>query len=70
MTHETLLDPSRWQWASTAAVHITFPAVTVGMSLFLVICCATYMRADADVWLQLFRFWRRIFGVGFALKVE
>jgi alpha-D-ribose 1-methylphosphonate 5-triphosphate synthase subunit PhnL len=30
MSHTTLLDLSRWQWALTAAFHITFPAVTVG----------------------------------------
>ena len=37
MSHDTLLDLSRWQWALTAAMHITFPAVTVGTSVFLVV---------------------------------
>lgn len=69
MTHDTLLDLSRWQWALTAAFHITFPAVTVGMSVFLVVCYAMYMRTDDEVWLRMFRFWRRIFGIGFALGV-
>ena len=36
MSHDTLLDLSRWQWALTAAFHITFPAVTVGTSVLLV----------------------------------
>ena len=35
MSHDTLLDLSRWQWALTAAFHITFPALTVGTSVFL-----------------------------------
>jgi len=69
MTHGTLLDLSRWQWAITAAMHITFPAVTVGTSVFLVVCYAMHMRTDSDVWLRMFHFWRRIFGVGFALGV-
>jgi cytochrome d ubiquinol oxidase subunit I len=69
MSHDTLLDLSRWQWALTAAMHITFPAVTVGTSVFLVVCYAMYMRTDDDVWLRMFRFWRRIFGIGFALGV-
>jgi cytochrome bd ubiquinol oxidase subunit I len=69
MTHQTLLDLSRWQWALTAAMHITFPAVTVGTSVFLVVCYGMYMRTDDDVWLRMFRFWRRIFGIGFALGV-
>jgi len=69
MSQDTLLDLSRWQWALTAAMHITFPAVTVGTSVFLVVCYAMYMRTDDDVWLRMFRFWRRIFGIGFALGV-
>jgi cytochrome bd ubiquinol oxidase subunit I len=69
MSHDTLLDLSRWQWALTAAFHITFPAVTVGTSLLLVVCYAMYMRTDDEVWLRMFRLWRRIFGIGFALGV-
>jgi cytochrome d ubiquinol oxidase subunit I len=69
MSHDTLLDLSRWQWALTAAFHITFPAVTVGTSVFLVVCYAMYMRTDDEVWLRMFRFWRRIFGIGFVLGV-
>ena len=69
MSQDTLLDLSRWQWALTAAMHITFPAVTVGTSVFLVVCYAMYMRTDDEVWLAMFRFWRRIFGIGFALGV-
>jgi cytochrome d ubiquinol oxidase subunit I len=69
MSHGTLFDLSRWQWALTAAFHITFPAVTVGTSVFLVVCYAMYMRTDDEVWLRMFRFWRRIFGIGFALGV-
>jgi cytochrome d ubiquinol oxidase subunit I len=69
MSHDTLVDLSRWQWALTAAFHITFPAVTVGTSVLLVVCYAMYMRTDDEVWLRMFRFWRRIFGIGFALGV-
>jgi cytochrome bd ubiquinol oxidase subunit I len=69
MSQNTMLDLSRWQWALTAAMHITFPAVTVGTSVLLVVCYAMYMRTDDVVWLQMFRFWRRIFGIGFALGV-
>jgi cytochrome d ubiquinol oxidase subunit I len=69
MSHDTLLDLSRWQWALTAAFHITFPAVTVGTSAFLIVCYAMYMRTDEDVWLRMFRFWRKIFAVAFTLGV-
>jgi hypothetical protein len=50
-------------------MHITFPALTVGTSAFLVVCYAMYMRTDDEVWLRMFRFWRRIFWIGFALGV-
>ncbi len=69
MSHNTLLDLSRWQWALTAAFHIVFPAVTVGTSAFLIVCYAMYMRTDEDVWLRMFRFWRKIFAVAFTLGV-
>jgi hypothetical protein len=55
-----LLDLSRWQWAVAAAFHITFPALTVGTSAFLIICYAMYMRTDDESWLRMFRFWRRL----------
>jgi cytochrome d ubiquinol oxidase subunit I len=69
MSHTTLLDLSRWQWALTAAFHITFPAVTVGTSVLLIVCYAMYMRTDDVEWLRIFRFWRRIFAIGFAIGV-
>jgi len=69
MSQQTLVDLSRWQWAITAGFHITFPSVTVGTSVFLVLCYAAYMRTGREVYLRMFRFWRRIFAVGFGLGV-
>jgi cytochrome d ubiquinol oxidase subunit I len=69
LSYDTLLDLSRWQWALTAAFHIVFPAVTVGTSAFLIVCYAMYMRTDEDVWLRMFRFWRKIFAIAFTLGV-
>jgi cytochrome bd ubiquinol oxidase subunit I len=69
MNQQTLIDLSRWQWALTAAFHITFPAITVGTSIFMVLCYGMYMRSDDETWLRMFRFWRRIFGIGFAIGV-
>ncbi|HTU29441.1 MAG TPA: cytochrome ubiquinol oxidase subunit I [Solirubrobacteraceae bacterium] len=69
MSHTTMLDLSRWQWALTAAFHVTFPAITVGTSILLIVCYAMYMRTDDQAWLTMFRFWRQIFGIGFAIGV-
>ncbi len=47
MSRITLLDLSRWRWALTAAMHITFPAVTVGTSVFEYrdTCCGPWSEA-------------------------
>jgi cytochrome bd ubiquinol oxidase subunit I len=65
----SLSDLSRWQFALTVCFHMTFPAITVGMSVFLCVIYAMYWRTQKPVYLQMFRFWRRIFAVGFALGV-
>ena len=35
MTSQTFVDLSRWQFATTAAFHMTFPALSVGLAIFL-----------------------------------
>jgi ABC-type multidrug transport system fused ATPase/permease subunit len=47
-----VLDLSRWQFAVTAAFHMTFPAITVGLSIFLCINYALYLRTRDPVYLQ------------------
>jgi cytochrome d ubiquinol oxidase subunit I len=61
----SLLTLSRWQFAITVMFHMTFPAITVGISLLLY---GMYWTGK-PVYLQMFRFWPRIFAVGFAIGV-
>jgi cytochrome d ubiquinol oxidase subunit I len=65
----SLLDLSRWQFAITVLFHMTFPSITVGLSIFLCVLYGLFWRTGNPVYRQLFRFWRRIFAVGFALGV-
>jgi cytochrome d ubiquinol oxidase subunit I len=65
----SLLDLSRWQFAITIMFHMTFPAITVGLSIFLCVLYGLHWRTGKPVYLQMFRFWRRIFAVGFAIGV-
>jgi cytochrome bd ubiquinol oxidase subunit I len=65
----SLLDLSRWQFAITVMFHMTFPAITVGLSIFLCILNGLHWKTGNPVYLQMFRFWRRIFAVGFAIGV-
>ncbi|MCW2523148.1 MAG: cytochrome bd ubiquinol oxidase subunit [Frankiales bacterium] len=69
MASTGLIDLSRWQFATTAAFHMTFPALSVGLAIFLVILYASYCRTNNPLYLQMFRFWRKIFAVGFALGI-
>jgi cytochrome d ubiquinol oxidase subunit I len=64
-----LLDLSRWQFAITIMFHMTFPAITVGLSIFLCVLYGLHWKTGKPVYLQMFRFWRRIFAVGFAVGV-
>jgi cytochrome bd ubiquinol oxidase subunit I len=65
----SLLDLSRWQFAVTVLFHMTFPAITVGLSILLCVTYGLHWRTGDPVYLQMFRFWRRIFAVGFAIGV-
>jgi cytochrome bd ubiquinol oxidase subunit I len=65
----TLIELSRWQFAVTVAFHMTFPALTVGLAVFLAVIYAIYFRTRNPLYLQIYRFWKRIFAVGFALGV-
>jgi cytochrome d ubiquinol oxidase subunit I len=60
---------SRWQFAITVMFHMTFPAITVGLSILLAVTYGLHWRTGKAVYLQMFRFWRRIFAVGFAIGV-
>ena len=64
-----VLDVSRWQFAITIAFHMTFPAITVGLAVFLAVVYGLYLRTRDQLYLQIFRFWKKIFAVGFALGV-
>lgn len=65
----SLVGLSRWQFAFTVMFHMTFPAVTAGLAIFLAVVYGFYWRTGRDIYLQMFRFWKRIFAVGFALGV-
>lgn len=69
---QVLSDPvflSRLQFAATTMFHIIWPLTTIGLSVFLVALEALWLKTgDPDYYLH-FRFWARIFAVGFAIGV-
>ncbi|MGY5056716.1 cytochrome ubiquinol oxidase subunit I [Streptomyces sp. 900105755] len=69
MASSSVVELSRWQFAITAIFHMTFPALTVGLSLLLAVAYTVYVRTGNPLYLQIFRFWKKIFAVGFGLGV-
>lgn len=69
---EYLTDPvflSRLQFALTTAFHITFPTLSIGLGLYLVIVEWLWLRTgDLDYYRQ-FRFWSGPFAINFAVGI-
>ena len=65
----SLLTLSRWQFAVTVMFHMTFPAITVGTSILLSVLYGMHWKTQEPVYLQMFRFWRRIFAIGLMLSL-
>ncbi|MFI1436352.1 cytochrome ubiquinol oxidase subunit I [Streptomyces lydicus] len=70
MDSSSVAELSRWQFAITAIFHMTFPALTVGLSVLLAVTYTVYVRTGNPLYLQIFRFWKKIFAVGFGLGVR
>ena len=68
MPSHTVLD-SRGGSSLHGRLSHEFPAITVGLAVFLCINYAMYLRTRDPVYLQIYRFWKKIFAVGFALGV-
>jgi cytochrome bd ubiquinol oxidase subunit I len=58
---------SRIQFALTTLFHILFPALTIGLSLYLVIVEGLWLRTMQEVYYRMYRFWAKIFAVNFAV---
>lgn len=64
------LDPvaaSRIQFALTAIVHIIFPVISMGLAPFLVYFTWKEIRTHQEIYVQLRKFWLKIFAVTFVV---
>ncbi|MGH6980962.1 MAG: cytochrome ubiquinol oxidase subunit I [Stellaceae bacterium] len=67
-----LLDPvllSRLQFAVTTLFHILWPVLTIGMSLFLLLMEALWLRSGNDDYYRHVRFWAKLFILNFGVGV-
>ena len=60
---------ARAQFAFTLVFHIVFPAFSIGLASYLAVLEAMWLRTGKPVYLDLFRYWVKIFSIGFAMGV-
>jgi cytochrome d ubiquinol oxidase subunit I len=60
---------ARAHFGFTIAFHIMFPAFSIGLASYLMVLEALWLRTGRQVYLDLFRYWIKIFSVGFAMGV-
>jgi cytochrome d ubiquinol oxidase subunit I len=60
---------ARVQFGFTIAFHITFPAFSIGLASYLMVLEALWLRTGKQVYLDLFKYWIKIFSIGFAMGV-
>jgi cytochrome d ubiquinol oxidase subunit I len=69
MLDSTMIELSRWQFASTAMYHFLFVPLTLGLSWILVIMETVYVMTGRTIYRDMTKFWGKLFGINFALGV-
>lgn len=60
---------ARLQFAFTISFHIIFPAISIGLASFLAVLEALWLLTGRQVYIDLFHYWKKIFGVVFGMGV-
>jgi len=60
---------ARAQFAFTVAFHILFPAFSIGLAAYLAVLEGLWLKTGRAVYLDLYRYWLKIFSIGFAMGV-
>ncbi|RVT83243.1 cytochrome ubiquinol oxidase subunit I [Rhodobacteraceae bacterium CCMM004] len=60
---------ARIQFAFTVSFHFVFPAFTIGLASFLTVLNGMYLWTRDETYLQLFKYWLKIFAISFAMGV-
>ncbi len=60
---------ARIQFAFTVSFHFLFPAFTIGLASYLAVLEGLWLWTGRGVYLDLFRYWLRIFALTFAMGV-
>jgi len=60
---------ARIQFAFTVSFHFLFPAVSIGLASFLAVLEGLWLKTGREVYIDLFRYWLKIFAMVFAMGV-
>ncbi|ACA18666.1 cytochrome bd ubiquinol oxidase subunit I [Methylobacterium sp. 4-46] len=60
---------ARIQFGFTVAFHIIFPAFSIGLASYLAVLEGLWLATGRSVYLDLFKYWVKIFAVAFAMGV-
>ncbi|BAK67519.1 putative cytochrome bd-I oxidase subunit I [Sphingobium sp. SYK-6] len=60
---------ARIQFAFTVSFHFIFPAFSIGLASYLAVLEGLWLKTGKAVYLDLFRYWLKIFAITFAMGV-
>ena len=60
---------ARIQFAANITFHILFPAITIAMCWCLLFFKIRYNQTKNESWMEIYRFWVKIFALCFAIGV-
>ena len=60
---------ARFQFAFTVSFHFLFPAVTIGLASYLAVLEGLWLKTGRSEYMDLFRYWIKIFALVFAMGV-
>ena len=60
---------ARAQFAFTMTFHIVFPAFSIGLASYLAVLEALWLWTGRAVFLDLFKYWLKIFAIAFGMGV-
>ncbi|MBL6791454.1 MAG: cytochrome ubiquinol oxidase subunit I, partial [Methylophilaceae bacterium] len=63
------IDLARFQFAFVVSFHIIFPAFTIGLAFYLAVLEGLWLWKKEQRYLDLFKYWLKIFAVAFAMGV-
>ena len=67
--HADALLLARIQFAFTVSFHFIFPAFSIGLASYLAVLEGLWLKTGKALYLDLFRYWLKIFAVAFAMGV-